>query len=184
MDNLAYICRNLIIVDMKRIIISLVAVLAFTSIHANNSSDEAIPVIENQYLEYVLEQNFLASQLGDRDFIITSFLSENMKKFHTADLIKFKEAIKEMNDQELLALSGADFKDPTVSLVLSIIVGQLGIDRFYIGDVGAGVGKLLTLGGLGIWWIIDMFTIQKKTKTNNAEELNETMMLNQMFMTE
>jgi len=169
---------------MKKIIISLLAILAFTSIHANNSRNEAIPVIENPYLEYVLEQNSFASQLGDRDFIITSFLSENMKKFHTADLIKFKEVIKEMNDQELLALSGTDFKDPTVSLVLSIIVGQLGIDRFYIGDIGAGVGKLLTLGGFGIWWIVDMFTIQKKTKTNNAEDLNETLMLNQVFLGE
>lgn len=169
---------------MKKIIISLLAILAFTSIQANNSRNEAIPVIENPYLEYVLEQNSFASQLGDRDFIITSFLSENMKKFHTADLIKIKEAIKEMNDQELLALSGTDFKDPTVSLVLSIIVGQLGIDRFYIGDIGAGVGKLLTFGGFGIWWIVDMFTIQKKTKTNNAEDLNETMMLNQVFLSE
>ncbi len=184
MDILGYLCRNLIIVDMKKIIISLLAVLAFTSIHANNSSEEAIPVIENQYLEYVLEQNFLASQLGDRDFIITSFLSENMKKFHTADLIKIKEVIKEMNDQELLALSGTDFKDPTISLVLSIIVGGLGVDRFYIGDIGAGVGKLLTAGGLGIWWIIDLFNIQKKTKTNNAEDLNETLMLNQVFLGE
>lgn len=169
---------------MKRIIISLLAVLAFTSIHANTSSDEAIPVIENPYLEYVLEQNFYASRLGDRDFIITSFLSENMKKFHAADLLKLKGAINEMNDNELLALSSTDFKDPTVSLVLSILVGELGIDRFYIGDIGAGVGKLLTLGGLGIWWIIDMFTIQKKTKTNNAEELNETIMLNQALLTE
>lgn len=169
---------------MKRIIISLLAILAFTSIRANNSSNEAIPVIENPYLESVLEQNFLASQLGDRDFIITSFLSENMNKFHTADLIRIKEVIKEMNDQELLALSGTDFKDPTVSLVLSILVGGLGVDRFYIGDIGAGVGKLLTGGGLGIWWIIDLFTIQKKTKTNNAEDLNETMMLNQVFFTE
>ena len=169
---------------MKKLLVSLISALAFISMNAAENNNESLPVIENPYLEYVLEQNFLASQLGDRDFIITSFLSENMKKFHTADLIKFKEAIKEMNDQELLALSGADFKDPTVSLVLSIIVGQLGIDRFYIGDVGAGVGKLLTLGGLGIWWIIDMFTIQKKTKTNNAEELNETLMLNQVFLSE
>ncbi|MBR2064900.1 MAG: TM2 domain-containing protein [Bacteroidales bacterium] len=105
-----------------------------------------------------------------------------MKKFHTADLIKIKEAIKEMNDQELLALSGTEFKDPTISLVLSILVGGLGVDRFYIGDIGAGVGKLLTAGGLGIWWIIDLFNIQKKTKTNNAEDLNETLMLNQIFL--
>lgn len=167
---------------MKRIIISLLAVLAFTSIHANNTAVESLPVIENPYLEYVLEQNLYASQLGDRDFIITSFLSDNMKKFHTADLLRIKDALNGMSDQELLALSRTDFKDPTISLVLSILVGGLGIDRFYIGDIGAGVGKLLTGGGLGIWWIIDLFTIQNKTKKNNAEDLDETMMINQAIM--
>ena len=167
---------------MKRIIISLLAVLAFTSIHANNSANESLPVIENPYLEYVLEQNLYASQLGDRDFIITSFLSDNMKKFHTADLLRIKDALNGMSDQELLALSRTDFKDPTISLVLSILVGGLGVDRFYIGDIGAGVGKLLTGGGFGIWWIIDMFNIQNKTKKNNAEDLDETMMINQAIM--
>ncbi len=169
---------------MKKLLVSLISALAFISMNAAENNNESLPVIENPYLEYVLEQNFHASQLGDRDFIITSFLSENMQKFHTADLIKLKDALKEMNDQELLALSGTDFKDPTISLVLSILVGGLGVDRFYIGDIGAGVGKLLTAGGLGIWWIIDMFNIQKKTKTNNAEDLNEVMMLNQAFLAE
>jgi len=44
-----------------------------------------------------------------------------------------------------------------VLLVLSIFLGYLGIDRFYAGDVPFGVIKLLTGGGLGIWWIIDIF---------------------------
>ena len=167
---------------MKKLLVSLIAALAFISMNAAENNNESLPVIENPYLEYVLEQNFHAYQLGDRDLIITSFLSENMKKFHTSDLIKIKETIKEMSDQELLALSGTVFKDPTISLVLSILVGGLGIDRFYIGDIGAGVGKLLTGGGFGIWWIIDMFNIQNKTKKNNAEDLDETMMINQAIM--
>lgn len=167
---------------MKRIIISLLALFAFTSIHAGNTSSETIPAVENPYLEYVLEQNIYASQLGDRDYIITSFLSENMKKFHAADLIRVKEVLKSLSDKELLALSNTNFKDPTISLVLSILVGGFGIDRFYIGDIGAGVGKLVTGGGLGIWYIIDLFLISNKTKKNNAEDLHETMMLNQVLL--
>ena len=42
-----------------------------------------------------------------------------------------------------------------VGVILSWSLGWLGADRYYKGDVGWGVVKLLTLGGLGIWWLID-----------------------------
>jgi TM2 domain-containing membrane protein YozV len=46
-----------------------------------------------------------------------------------------------------------------VALLLSIFVGTLGIDRFYLGYTGLGILKLLTAGGCGIWWIIDIIMI-------------------------
>lgn len=47
-------------------------------------------------------------------------------------------------------------KDWLVALLLSVFVGWLGIDRFYVGHVGIGILKLLTCGGLGIWAIVDI----------------------------
>lgn len=50
-------------------------------------------------------------------------------------------------------------KDWIVTLVLAILVGGLGIDRFYSGSILLGVLKLFTLGGLGLWWLIDLIML-------------------------
>ena len=72
-------------------------------------------------------------------------------------------------DYNVASIRMAHFKDPTIALILSVIVGSLGIDRFYIGDVGLGVGKLLTCGGAYIWWLVDLFMIQDATRRKNME---------------
>lgn len=74
-------------------------------------------------------------------------------------------------DYNLANLSFTQMKDPTIALVLSILVGGYGVDRIYIGDVGLGILKLLTCGGCGIWWLIDLFLIMDKTRAKNLEKL-------------
>ena len=74
----------------------------------------------------------------------------------------------DISESEILALQ-SQMKDPLLSILLSIFIGSLGVDRFYIGDVGLGIGKLLTAGGCGIWWLIDIFLIVDATKQKNLE---------------
>ncbi len=50
-------------------------------------------------------------------------------------------------------------KDKTTALILSILLGTLGVDRFYLGYTGMGVLKLLTGGCFGVLWIIDIVNI-------------------------
>ena len=55
-----------------------------------------------------------------------------------------------------------------VALLMSIFFGWLGVDRFMMGYIGLGLLKLFTLGGLGIWWLIDLILIASKYKFGNV----------------
>lgn len=59
-------------------------------------------------------------------------------------------------------------KSKTVVLILSIFLGEFGIDRFYVGKVGTGILKLLTAGGFGVWWLIDIILVATDNFTDKA----------------
>ena len=50
---------------------------------------------------------------------------------------------------------------------MSIFFGELGVDRFIMGHVGLGILKLLTGGGFGVWWVVDLILIATKFKFKN-----------------
>ncbi|KAI8126796.1 TM2 domain-containing protein [Lucilia cuprina] len=45
------------------------------------------------------------------------------------------------------------------TLLYSLLLGFLGMDRFCLGQTGTAVGKLLTLGGVGVWWVVDIILL-------------------------
>ena len=59
-------------------------------------------------------------------------------------------------------------KEYIIALLFSIFLGYLGIDRFYMGQVGMGIGKLLTGGGCGVWWLIDVILIATRSSNDSA----------------
>jgi TM2 domain-containing membrane protein YozV len=66
------------------------------------------------------------------------------------------------------------FSDKTfvTALLLSLFLGSLGIDRFYLGYAGLGILKLLSLGGCGIWALIDFILIAvRKVKDADGRPL-------------
>ncbi|MCL2465960.1 MAG: TM2 domain-containing protein [Micrococcales bacterium] len=43
--------------------------------------------------------------------------------------------------------------------LLALLVGTLGLDRFYLGKLGTGLLKLVTFGGLGVWALVDLVAV-------------------------
>ena len=58
-------------------------------------------------------------------------------------------------------------KQYVTTLLLSFFLGGLGVDRFYLGYTGMGVGKLLTFGGCGIWSLVDFILIAMRKVTDS-----------------
>ena len=54
-------------------------------------------------------------------------------------------------------------------LVMSVVFGALGVDRFLMGKIGTGILKLITFGGCGIWWLVDVIWIATKHKYENVQ---------------
>ena len=86
-----------------------------------------------------------------------------------------KEKMMTMSDAEFERISYLNLTDPTLMLIISVFFGSLGVDRFALGDVGLGLGKLLTCGGCYIWWIVDLFHIMDATKEKNMQKINSTL---------
>lgn len=101
---------------------------------------------------------------------IDQLLIAHSDKFPASMYQQMKNRLAELEPAEA-CMYLTQIKDPTVMLVLSIFLGQFGIDRMLLGDVGLGILKLLTCGGLGIWWIIDIFLVMNLTRLKNAQSL-------------
>lgn len=98
---------------------------------------------------------------------VDMFIMTNQKYFPAEKLMYVREKLMSAEDDKFALASTIEMKDPTTLLIISILLGSFGIDRFMIGDTGMGILKLLTAGCCGILTIVDWFTIQNKTKELN-----------------
>lgn len=117
---------------------------------------------------------------------IQLFMVSNQDKLPMEMIPLISNRLEAADDSRMPVLMSMDLKSPVVALVLSLVLGGFGIDRFYIGDntngaiklivglvvlpiisvVTLGIGSLLYLG-----YAVDYFLIMGATKKKNAEKL-------------
>lgn len=86
-----------------------------------------------------------------------------------------RERLENIDDNRFHVVNATEFKSPDTMLILSIFLGGWGVDRFMLGETGLGVAKLLTCGGMGIWTIVDWFSVKERTRSYNVAKLNSVL---------
>jgi TM2 domain-containing membrane protein YozV len=104
---------------------------------------------------------------------IEMFIASMGSKFPSEKLMLMRNQLEKVEDQKLMVIQSIDYKNTTTLLIVSLFLGSFGVDRFMLGETGLGVAKLLTCGGMGIWTIIDWFTVMGRTREINYQKFTQ-----------
>jgi TM2 domain-containing membrane protein YozV len=99
------------------------------------------------------------------------WLMTNSKNFPPEQIPFLQQRLAHIPESHFNAIYALQMKEPITILLLSIFLGGFGVDRFFLGDIGLGVGKLLTLGGCGLWALIDIFFVMGRAREVNFQEV-------------
>lgn len=107
--------------------------------------------------------------------LVQNYLMANAKNLPEVSIEEIRAKLSSLSQDEFNRVQVIPLKDTLVIFLLSLFLGYYGVDRFMLGQVGLGILKLLTGGGCGIWWLIDLFLIMGETKKTNYEKIMSAM---------
>ena len=102
---------------------------------------------------------------------VDMYIMANSKYFPSESIPFIREKMLAADDGRYAMVQSVELKDPTTVIIVSVLLGSLGIDRFMLGETGMGILKLLTCGVCGILTIIDWFTVMKKAREKNRDKI-------------
>ena len=116
---------------------------------------------------------------------VNQLMTLNLDKIAPESVEMIRERLLNV-DEGVAQAAFASTKSPNMILIVSIFLGELGIDRFMIGNIGLGVGKFLTwvlsivTCGIGLiilipWYIIDLFLVKGATRRYNSNKILQTL---------
>ena len=97
---------------------------------------------------------------------VARFLMANGKYLPESEIPRLRESLSNLSKDEMLEVECISFRNPVLLIILSFFFGTMGVDRFVLGDVKHGVGKLL----LWVLWVIFycgyMFALLQRSYTD------------------
>ena len=102
---------------------------------------------------------------------VDMYIMSNSKNFEGFQIVALRDMLINADDSKFITLQSVPLKDPTIMLIVSLLAGGLGVDRFMLGETGLGLAKLFTCGGLGIWTIVDWFVVMGRTRELNMQKV-------------
>lgn len=106
-----------------------------------------------------------------------SYIAANASNFPAEAIPALRQSLEALDESQVSSILAIELKNPTTALIFSILLGNLGADRFYIEQIGLGIAKLcLAWLTVGIWPLIDWFLIMGATKRANLEKIKMALM--------
>ncbi|HII3693468.1 TPA: TM2 domain-containing protein [Pasteurella multocida] len=103
-----------------------------------------------------------------------SYLLVNSNNFPNDKIFALKEKLSTITEDQKLLVQLVGLKSPTTVLILSLFLGALAIDRFYLGDIFLGILKIISIlfYGIGlIWVLLDIYLCYQHAKYYNFEKV-------------
>lgn len=92
-----------------------------------------------------------------------------MAEIGAAEIAELTSGLTDSQRMIFQSQYGSEKKDRGTATVLAFLL----YDRIWLGDIGLGVIKILTLGGCGIWGLIDVFTAGSRADNYNRDKARE-----------
>lgn len=103
---------------------------------------------------------------------VLMWFNNNIDLFPKSSRKSLQEMLEKTTNEQFMHVSNISFKKPVTMFFISLFLGIFGVDRFILRDIKMGIIKLMTCGGMFIWWFIDLFTINNRTRDYNLNKVN------------
>lgn len=98
-----------------------------------------------------------------------TYLMANAQYFPNDKLPLIKDKLSKLPEDRQVAVQAISLKSPVITLILSLLFGGLSVDRFYLGNIGLGILKFISVFlVIGVVWVLlDIYFCYKKAKEIN-----------------